>query len=86
MQFRGLAEATETTKLHRTTCWSLYKRSEFPVPVLRIGGSLRIVRAHLEMYLSNGVPVEPGTRIDALATASCASGALRRRLLNRTFR
>jgi predicted DNA-binding transcriptional regulator AlpA len=70
LQFRGLAEAAEIIGVHRTTCWSLYKRSEFPVRVLRIGGSLRIVRAHLEMYLSTGVPVEPGPRIDARATAS----------------
>lgn len=70
MQFRGLAEAAEILGVRRTTCWSLYMRSEFPVPVLRIGGSLRIVQAYLEMYLSTGVPVKPGLRIDARATAS----------------
>jgi hypothetical protein len=36
----------------------LNQRGEFPVPVLRIGSSLRVVNSHLENYLTTGVPVE----------------------------
>jgi predicted DNA-binding transcriptional regulator AlpA len=63
----SLAQAAEILGIHRTTAWSLHKRGEFPVPVLQLGSSLRVVRAHLELYMSTGVRVEPGTRIDALS-------------------
>ena len=65
----SLTQVAEILGIHRTTAWALYKRGEFPVPVLRIGSSLRIVRAHLELYMSTGIPVEPGTRTDALKVA-----------------
>jgi predicted DNA-binding transcriptional regulator AlpA len=63
----SLAQAAEILGIHRTTAWSLHKRGEFPVPVLQLGSSLRVVRAHLELYMSTGVRVESGTRIDALS-------------------
>jgi predicted DNA-binding transcriptional regulator AlpA len=63
----SLAQAAGILGIHRTTAWSLHKRGEFPVPVLQLGSSLRVVRAHLEQYMSTGIPVEPGTRIDALS-------------------
>lgn len=58
----SLGEAALVLGVHRSTAWSLYRRNEFPVPVLRIGSSLRVVKAHLETYLSTGVPVEPPLR------------------------
>jgi excisionase family DNA binding protein len=58
----SLAEAAEILGVHRTTCWALYRRGEFPVTVLKIGGSLRIVQAHLDEYLATGKPVELDTR------------------------
>ena len=65
----SLAEAATILGVHRTTCWTLYRRGEFPVPVLKIGGSLRIVRDHLDQYLATGEPVESGTRVDAISSA-----------------
>jgi predicted DNA-binding transcriptional regulator AlpA len=66
----SLAQAAEILGIHRTTAWSLHKRGEFPVPVLKIGSSLRVVRAHLELYMSTGVPVGPGARVAALTTTN----------------
>jgi tyrosine-protein phosphatase YwqE len=60
----SLAAAAETLGIHRTTAWSLQRRGEFPVPVLKVGSNLRVVRAHLERFLDTGLPVEPGKRID----------------------
>lgn len=66
----SLTEAAELLGIHRTTAWSLHKRGEFPVPVLKLGCALRVVRSHLELYMSTGVPVESGTRFDAESSAS----------------
>jgi hypothetical protein len=64
----GLAEAAAILGVGRTTCWTLYRRGVFSVPVLKIGGSLRIVRAHLDQFLATSEPVESGTRIDAMSS------------------
>jgi predicted DNA-binding transcriptional regulator AlpA len=56
-----LSEAAEILHIGRTTAWNLYRRGEFPVPVLKIGGTLRVVRDHLDQYLETGDPVKPGT-------------------------
>ena len=53
----SLAEAAEILGIHRTTAWSLQKRGEFPVPVLKIGTSLRVVKAHLQHFIDTGQPV-----------------------------
>jgi len=53
----SLAEAAGVLGIHRTTAWSLHKRGDFPVPVLKIGSSLRVVRAHLQLFLETGEPV-----------------------------
>jgi predicted site-specific integrase-resolvase len=66
----SLAQAAEILRIHRTTAWSLHKRGEFPVPVLQLGGVLRVVRAHMELYMSTGVRVEPGTLIETLTATS----------------
>ena len=58
----SLAEAAAVLGIHRTTAWSLHKRGDFPVPVLKIGSSLRVVRAHLQLFLETGLPVPSGTR------------------------
>jgi predicted DNA-binding transcriptional regulator AlpA len=54
----SLGDAAHVLGIHRSTAWSLNQRGEFPVPVLRIGSSLRVVNSHLENYLTTGVPVE----------------------------
>jgi excisionase family DNA binding protein len=60
----SLAEAAEILGIHRTTAWSLHKRGEFPVPVLKVGSNLRVVRAHLQRFLDTGLPVEPVRCVD----------------------
>jgi excisionase family DNA binding protein len=52
----SLPEAAKVLGVHRTTAWSLYKRGEFPVPVLKVGSSLRIVTAHLEKFMEAEIP------------------------------
>jgi predicted DNA-binding transcriptional regulator AlpA len=52
-----LAEAAEILGIHKSTAWAIQSRGEFPVPVLRIGSSLRVVRAHLEYFLETGEKV-----------------------------
>jgi len=66
-----LAEAAEVLGIHRTTAWSLHKRGEFPVPVLKIGSNLRVVKAHLQQFMETGEPVTPGT--SAVTSVSLAS-------------
>lgn len=56
----SLAEAATILGVHRTTAWSLHKRGEFPVPVLRVGSNLRVVKAHLQLFLDTGQPVTLG--------------------------
>jgi excisionase family DNA binding protein len=60
-QTMSLAEVADVLGVHRTTVWALYKRGELPIPVLKIGSRLRVVRAHLERFMEAGIPVEtPG--------------------------
>jgi predicted site-specific integrase-resolvase len=47
----SLAEAAKVLGVHRSTAWDLYKRGEFPVPVLQIGHRLRVTKVHLRRYL-----------------------------------
>ena len=53
----SLAEAAVILHIHRTTAWELYRRGEFPVPVLKVGANLRVVKAHLQRFLDTGEPV-----------------------------
>lgn len=47
----SLAEAAKVLGIHRSTAWDLYRRDEFPVPVLKIGHKLRVTKAQLTRYL-----------------------------------
>ena len=69
----SLAEAAEVLGIHRTTAWSLHKRGEFPVPVLKIGSNLRVVRAHLVLFMETGEPVAPATSARVGAEIEIAS-------------
>jgi predicted DNA-binding transcriptional regulator AlpA len=64
----SLGQAAHVLGIHRSTAWSLSQRGEFPVPVLRIGSSLRVVRTHLETYLATGIPVELATPKQSIDT------------------
>lgn len=48
----SLAEAATILGVHRSTAWELWKRGEFPVPVLKLGSRLRVPKAHLERLLA----------------------------------
>ena len=50
----SLSQAAEVLGVHRSTAWELYKRGEFPVPVLHIGNRLRVTKLHLERFLLTG--------------------------------
>jgi hypothetical protein len=50
----SLSEAALVLGIHRSTAWELYKRGEFPVPVLPIGHRLRVAKIHLERFLLTG--------------------------------
>lgn len=56
-EMMSLSEAGAMLHIHRTTAWSLYRRGEFPVPVLKVGRNLRIVKVHLQQFLDTGEPV-----------------------------
>ena len=66
----SLTEAAGVLGIHRTTAWSLHKRGEFPVPVLKVGTNLRVVKAHLQRFMETGEPVAPGTRVNAPVVSS----------------
>lgn len=57
----SLAEAAQILGIHRTTAWSLHKRGAFPVPVLKVGSNLRVVKAHLQLFMETGEPVASRT-------------------------
>ena len=50
----SLSDAAHVLGIHRSTAWDLYKRGEFPVPVLRIGRGLRVAKIQLEKFLLTG--------------------------------
>jgi predicted DNA-binding transcriptional regulator AlpA len=66
----SLAEAAEVLGIHRTTAWSLYKRGDFPVPVLKVGSNLRVVKAHLQMFLETGQPFDRQSHGDSAAPST----------------
>ena len=47
----SLTEAAKVLGIHRSTAWELYKRGEFPVPVLKLGRRLRVTKLQLQRYL-----------------------------------
>jgi predicted DNA-binding transcriptional regulator AlpA len=56
-EMMSLSEAAVILDIHRTTAYGLYHRGEFPVPVLKVGANLRVVRVHLKQFLDTGEPV-----------------------------
>lgn len=55
----SLTEAAHVLGIHRSTAWELWKRGDFPVPVLQIGKRLRVTKAQLARYLDGGA--DPAT-------------------------
>ena len=53
----GLAEAALILGIHKSTAHALYQAGEFPVPVLRVGTRIRVVKVHIQQFLETGRPV-----------------------------
>lgn len=53
----GLAEAALILGIHKSTAWALYQEGKFPVPVLRVGTRIRVVKVHIQQFLETGEPV-----------------------------
>jgi predicted DNA-binding transcriptional regulator AlpA len=65
----SLGEAASYLGIHRSTAWNLYQRDEFPVPVLKIGGCLRVVRVHILQFIETGERVTfPSTSSASIAS------------------
>ena len=47
----SLTEAANVLGIHRSTAWELYRRDEFPLPVLVVGKRLRVAKVHLERFI-----------------------------------
>lgn len=66
----SLAEAALILGIHRSTAWSLHRRGEFPVPVLKIGSTLRVVKVHLQEFLETGDPIGSDSRVCASTSSA----------------
>jgi predicted DNA-binding transcriptional regulator AlpA len=53
----GLAEAALILGIHKSTAWALYQQGTFPVPVLKVGTRIRVVKVHIQQFLETGEPV-----------------------------
>lgn len=53
----SLDTANRALLLGRTTGYSLARRGQYPVPVLRHGRQYRVARAHLHRHLGLAAPV-----------------------------
>ena len=51
----SLADAALVLGIHRSTASELYRRGEFPLPVLQIGHRCRVTKIHLERFLLVGM-------------------------------
>jgi predicted DNA-binding transcriptional regulator AlpA len=60
----GLAEAALILGIHKTTSWTMCREGTFPLPVIRIGARIRVVKVHIQQFLETGEPVtfESATR------------------------
>lgn len=50
----SLGDAAQMLGIHRTTAWAIHDRGDFPVPVIKVGGHWRVVRAHLHHFIYTG--------------------------------
>ncbi len=53
----GLAEAALILGIHKSTAHALYQQGKFPVPVLKVGTRIRVVKIHIQQFLETGEPV-----------------------------
>jgi len=53
----SLAEAALILGIHKSTAWALYQRGTFPVPALKVGTRIRVLKVHIHQFLETGKPV-----------------------------
>lgn len=53
----GLAETALIIGIHKSTAHASYQAGTFPVPVLRVGTRLRVLKVHIQQFLETGEPV-----------------------------
>jgi predicted DNA-binding transcriptional regulator AlpA len=53
----SLGNAAQILGIHRTTAWAIHDRGDFPVPVIKVSGHWRVVRAHLHHFINTGEKV-----------------------------
>lgn len=53
----GLAEAALILGIHKSTAHAFYQAGTFPVPVLKVGTRLRVVKVHIQQFSETGEPV-----------------------------
>ena len=53
----GLAEAALILGIAKSTAWTMYSQGTFPLPAIRIGTRIRIVKVHIQQFLETGEPV-----------------------------
>ena len=53
----SLGEAALILGVAKSTAFFLYQEGRFPVPVLRIGTRIRVVKIHIQQFLETGEPV-----------------------------
>lgn len=53
----SLAEAALILGIHKSTAWALYQRGTFPVPALKVGTRIRVLKVHIQQFLETGKPV-----------------------------
>lgn len=54
----NLAEAAAELRISKWLAYDLYRRGEFPVPVIKLGRVLRVSRPVLAEFKRTGVPVK----------------------------
>ena len=50
----GLAEAALILGIAKSTAWTMYSQGTFPLPVIRIGTRIRVVKVHIQQFLETG--------------------------------
>lgn len=57
-QVLSLAETALVLDMGVTTAYDLIRRGEFPIPVMHIGGRIKVSRVILERYLAGELHIE----------------------------
>jgi excisionase family DNA binding protein len=70
----SIAEVANLLGVHRSTLYRTIARSKLPLPIVRIGATMRIPRAAINRMLDTELPKSVPSPLDALPTSSVVSG------------